>query len=616
MNSIKNKYRSIMKAHNRTLFLLEITFKVLFIVLFLPAFHHILDYIMGLWGQSYITEENLLSFLNYPPAIFALLVSFLFLCIYLLLKTTAMICFSLEDNGRKQADVPGILTNGFLKMKSLLARRNLLLPLIAPLFFLFTNIPLLAGITVYYKFPTDFWDGASDRMFVKGLIFTVLLFLGFITFRMIFTIHFCIHGHEDLHMAMKHSKSLLKGRMLRTAARLFFCNALLILVVYIGYYIVLLISALAVFLFTEKYMAVTVFLSIYPRINFYVIMAASMAAYVMNLNIITTMYQAYFVEDGNDEILPDKPKTVLKGYNSKQKHIKAAILLLVLSFGGLNLYHTIRTDAFQLKEALPGIKITSHRGNSKLAPENTLPALLLAIEAKSDYIEIDLQQTKDGILILMHDRNLWRTTGLNKEVADLTCRELKKLDAGSWYGSAFSHTLIPTLEEAILLCKGKVRLNLEVKTYGEINKLTETLIEIIDKYNFESQCVISSWDYDFLCEIKKQNPKLRTGLIISAVYGNFYRKEYVDFYSIRSSFLTKSMVESVHREGREVHAWTVNKASEIDRMKSLGVDCIISDDPILAREILYRDDTNENFVELLNKMLNHRSFYQIVQKPR
>jgi glycerophosphoryl diester phosphodiesterase len=75
------------------------------------------------------------------------------------------------------------------------------------------------------------------------------------------------------------------------------------------------------------------------------------------------------------------------------------------------------------------------------------------------------------------------------------------------------------------------------------------------------------------------------------------------------------VVNNVHQAGKEVHAWTVNTAGEIERMKSLGVDCIITDKPTLAREVLYRNDKNDSLIELLNRMLYNRSFYKFVQDP-
>lgn len=109
------------------------------------------------------------------------------------------------------------------------------------------------------------------------------------------------------------------------------------------------------------------------------------------------------------------------------------------------------------------VQITAHRGASGSAPENTLIALQKAIEAGADYAEIDVQETSDGRLVLLHDPDLKRTTGLKKNIWQTTYNELKHLDAGSWFSDEFSAERIPLLEDAIELVRGKMLLNIELK---------------------------------------------------------------------------------------------------------------------------------------------------------
>jgi glycerophosphoryl diester phosphodiesterase len=247
-----------------------------------------------------------------------------------------------------------------------------------------------------------------------------------------------------------------------------------------------------------------------------------------------------------------------------------------------------------------------------VAPENTLPALENAIIAGSDYAEIDIRQTKDGSLVLLHDKSLLRTAGLDENIWTLNLIDLMQLDAGSWFGTEYVKTRIPTLEEALIFCKGRIQLNIEIKADTKGNRVEERLVALIDKYDYEHQCLISSSNYDTLVKIKQLNLDLKTGLVMTSAYGNFYNKEYVDFFSIRSRYINREVVESAHRVGKEVHAWTVNKVKEIDRMKSIGVDCIITDNPTLAREILMQDDTSKTFLELLRRMLGNNSFYSLL----
>jgi glycerophosphoryl diester phosphodiesterase len=415
--------------------------------------------------------------------------------------------------------------------------------------------------------------------------------------------------------AFEQSKLLLKGRSLRTAATLLLYNLLLTISFFLFYYAVLFIAALLVYAFADKSMVITVFLSAYPTINFYLFIFFGMVAFTSNMNVISSMFATYREEYFTEILLDDArfhegPHPVkVKSHN----RIITGILIFMLSAAIFNFYLTIRNDNFYLRDALSGIMITSHRGNSHVAPENTLPALENAIIARSDYAEIDIQQTKDGEIVLLHDQSLWRTSGLNRYIWELTYAEVKELDVGSWYGEEFKNTKIPTLAEVFKLCKGRIKLNIEVKTNAHSKNMEEQLVALIEQYDFERQCVVSSWNYDTLVDIKERNSDIKTGYIMSVTYGNFYDREFIDFFSIRSGFISKYVVDSAHRAGKEVHAWTVNSVNEIERMKSVGVDCIITDNPSLALEIVYQNDTNKTLIELLNKMLYRRSFYKIVQ---
>lgn len=616
MKWLMKRYRLGMKSHNRILFLLDSSYKLIFILLILPLFNLALDYIMKLWGQSYITVGNLRAFLTYWPALLLLFASMFFLSLYTFLKLATLLNYTLNHPSATDPSIPALHIQSISLVRRLFHKNRITLLIYSSLFYLFLNLPTLIGYTVYLKLPPFHWGGASDHLFMKGLIILGLIFYGFAFFQSIFTLHSCIHNNKGLRQGLRNSRELLRTRGLKTALCLLLYNLSLFLIFYIVYRCVLTASALLVYIFTEKQMVISVFLSIYPKINFYILLLFGTGVYLTNLNIISTLYVAYLRQENRDMppemVFPKDPIPSNSGY----RHITYAIFIFVIAFGVFNFYHTIRYDSFHLQKAFVGIEITAHRGNTLLAPENTLPALDYAIEAHSDAAEIDIQQTKDGILILMHDRSLKRITGVNQEVGALSLRELKQLDAGAWFSHEFIHTPIPTLEEALKLCRGRIQLILDIKVYHKTQGLEEALVALIEQYDFENQCLISSTDHKVLKRVKALNPNIKTGLILSTLYGNYYEMKFIDYYSIRSPYITKSEVDNAHRQGKEIHAWTVNTISEIERMKSLGVDSIITDNPILTREVLYRDDTTESFINLLNRMLKHRSFYQLVQFVR
>jgi glycerophosphoryl diester phosphodiesterase len=194
-------------------------------------------------------------------------------------------------------------------------------------------------------------------------------------------------------------------------------------------------------------------------------------------------------------------------------------------------------------------------------------------------------------------------SGVNRAIGSYSLEELKALDVGGWFSGDFKGEEIPTLEEVMEYCKGKINLNIEIKGAGDDSLLPEKVALLIDKHQMNEQCVVSSSRFIYLSRIKKLDEKIRTGYIVSAAYGNYYSSDDIDLISLQSSFVTERLVEDAHLKGKAVHAWTVNSKSEMERMKMLSVDNIITDYPVLAREIIYREEAAENLLEYLRLVL-------------
>lgn len=231
------------------------------------------------------------------------------------------------------------------------------------------------------------------------------------------------------------------------------------------------------------------------------------------------------------------------------------------------------------------IWITAHRGASYGAPENTKAAIELAIVEQADYAEIDVRLTKDGIPVLMHDRALFRTTGIANKIDQLTYAELLSYDAGRKYAEEFAGEVVPCLQEVLEAYGDQIKFNIELKG-GNDRTLAGTVITLIEKYGLEEQCVVSSAFYEQLEWVKKENKKIRTGYILPLVYGEVFGYDAADFFSVRSDSVTEQLVRGAHAKGKEVHAWTVNKSYEIKRMQEVGVDNIITDKPAYVRDLL------------------------------
>ncbi|MFX0137861.1 MAG: glycerophosphodiester phosphodiesterase [Candidatus Hodarchaeota archaeon] len=235
------------------------------------------------------------------------------------------------------------------------------------------------------------------------------------------------------------------------------------------------------------------------------------------------------------------------------------------------------------------VLIIAHRGASNLAPENTLKAFKKAIELKADFIEFDVQQSKDGEIVIMHDANTFRTTGHPGILEKMTLKQLKQLDCGQ--GEE-----IPTLNELIEATKGKIGLNCEIKSKGIAKKVVEIFrdAEIIDS------TIISSFKHGELIKIKKLEPRLRlaslnptrTGWIVSW----FSRRTMLknanqnQFYAINPLYLlvNNNFVKKAHKNNLMVFPWTVDSQTAIENLVKIGVDGIITNNISRVKDVLNR----------------------------
>ncbi|MDD7738570.1 MAG: glycerophosphodiester phosphodiesterase [Fusicatenibacter sp.] len=285
----------------------------------------------------------------------------------------------------------------------------------------------------------------------------------------------------------------------------------------------------------------------------------------------------------------------------------AAAVLSVAIIAGESVY-IIRSMQQDLPSATASsgyISVSAHRGGARKAPENTMSAVKYAVESMADYAEIDVQETSDGEIVLLHDSNLKRTTGLNANIWTLTYDEVSQLDAGARFNKAFRGEPVPKLEDIIQYAKGKINLNIEVKYNGHNLNIVKKVIKIIEENDFVENCVLTSMNYNYLKQAKKLNPDIKTGYTMKMTYGDLEDLDAADFFSVKYSYITEQFVENAHSIGKEVCAWTLNYQGDIQRMVNCGVDNIITDDPELVRKVILGEiERSPDFLDLLMYLVN------------
>lgn len=245
----------------------------------------------------------------------------------------------------------------------------------------------------------------------------------------------------------------------------------------------------------------------------------------------------------------------------------------------------------------------AHRGASEECPENTLASIRGALARGVDSIELDVQRSRDGALVLVHDTTLARTTDARVRypgrapwnVADFDYDELLRLDAGTWKGPGFAGERIPTLEQAIELVRPSTTgLLLELKAPalypGIVTDLVGSLRRapgLLDRWVAERRLVVESFDFAAMKALKTRAPEVPVGLLGSPARANLPAlATWADQVNPHHWSVDRSYVDEVHRHGLECLVWTVNRSSAMRRALGLGVDGVITNEPArLARTL-------------------------------
>ena len=254
--------------------------------------------------------------------------------------------------------------------------------------------------------------------------------------------------------------------------------------------------------------------------------------------------------------------------------------------------------------------VVAHRGASALAPENTLDAVDEAAALGIRWVENDVQRTKDGELVVIHDDSLRRTTDVEDvfpdrspwKVKDFTAAEIAQLDAGSWFGDAFTGARVPTLEEYVERVEHHhQKLLLEIKNpelYPGIEQETLKLLGNegwLDRRHLTGRLIVQSFDAGTLRTVHELEPEVRTGLLGRPPEGDLSGYSgYTDLVNPSYTGLSRDYVDAVHAltgphgTPMKVFAWTVDDVPTATLVAGYGVDGVITNRPDVVRRALYR----------------------------
>lgn len=253
----------------------------------------------------------------------------------------------------------------------------------------------------------------------------------------------------------------------------------------------------------------------------------------------------------------------------------------------------------------PDIVDVAHRGASGSAPENTLAAVRVALRQHISFIEVDVQRSADGELVIMHDTTLERTTNVEEvfphrapwNVGDFTLAELRQLDAGSWFAPEFTGEAVPTLREVVEVITRRAGLLLEVKSPAlypgietDIDKELSSIPGYLPSAVASGRLVVQSFDHDSMRAYHDLAPQVPIGLLYRSrpsetqlVAASLWADQINPGYRVTD----RELVEQVHELDMTISVYTLNTGRLMREYADMGVDGIISDYPAVLRDILH-----------------------------
>jgi glycerophosphoryl diester phosphodiesterase len=189
--------------------------------------------------------------------------------------------------------------------------------------------------------------------------------------------------------------------------------------------------------------------------------------------------------------------------------------------------------------------------------------------------------------VVVHDSDLMKAGGSPLKIWEATAAALRAVDIGSRKGLQFAGERVPTLAEALALCKGRVRVVVELKSYGHAQRLEERVVEIVEAAGVADQTVFMSLNHDMVRKMKALRPSWRVGALVATAIGDLTSLG-ADFLAVPAGMATRAFVRQAHRAGQEVYVWTVNDPARMIQAMSRGVDGLITDKPELGRRVIHR----------------------------
>lgn len=518
-------------------------------------------------GEANIDKNNLISVMSHPLSLLALLVFIMVFAFLFMLEMRTLISVIYLSRTDQHLSFKKVLRQSFGRLKDL-AGRNLLYFLL----YLLLTLPV-AGVLI----GSTLTDGLYIPTFITGEfkkttigsigLFVVQLTFLYLNLRLIYTVPNLVVEELPFGRALKKSWTMTKRGGFRLLWRILSFEFLL---TFLGILLILgLVFTLTVIDKEGQYFwVVTIFLVL-------------IRTFLFIFTVLTKVGSLGIILDSAWEV-PSRSVMRSKG-SRKMKGLFALAVVFLMVQSGISAYElaTLKVN--------DQIKLIAHRGDVSKGVENSLEALEAAAKEKAAYAEIDILLTKDHQFVVMHDYNLKRLAGVDKDVKDMTLAEVQGLKIQQ--DGHTSH--IPSFEEYVKRAKElKMPLLVELKSHGgESANYVDLFVQKMRDLGVEKDYPAMSLDLSVMEKVEKKAPEIKTGYVIPIQFGRF-EKVSVDFFAIEDFSYQKNFVTQAHEMKKELYVWTINDKQKLTKYLQQPIDGLITDELTEAQRL--KKDLKEN----------------------
>ena len=578
----------------------ELIYRLLLTAIGTPVLSLLIKLAMKISGIKYLSDERMSVYLKHPVTIAFIFILFFCIGFFSFVELSALAgCFS-AFRKKEKLTADGMMRTGFSAFRKAFRGTGIFKFFLFMIYMPLAQFTVSSGVFISPLMPAlkrllrSWGSGVAVVVYVA----IEVIFAAIIVSRC-YSLHFLVLTDRGFIDCTRESKKLVSKKKFKTAFSIIFWGIVMFLTAALITFVISFVIFLMVKGFSKPQKA---FISSLKVLQYEGRIFSAVSAFISAPVIMFRITEGFFEDVSPFEkiILPDREH---KKWSRRRKIVFASVLTALAIGMNTSYFSALYEGDINLNSGiLTKTKITAHRGFSKAAPENTMYAFEAALDSGADYIELDVQLTKDAQLVVFHDKTIERTTNGKGKISDYTYDELRQLSAGSWFGKTdeFADAEIPLFSDVLEQFGDDINFNIEIKDIGNVKLAAEKTAELIEEYGITNSCYVTSFSYNALKYVKKYNPKIKTGIIANvATTIAFTKLKYIDALSMNYLFVNHTVVNNAHQNGKRIFVWTVDTKSDIEKMIALGVDNIITNRPDRTAEIVYSDSVSEKVITIL-----------------